>query len=606
MRALIFFAFALNLAAAEFPQIRLVPVAGGLENPLHVTHAGDGSGRLFIVEQPGRVRILKNGALVARPFLDIVDRVRSGGERGLLSVVFPPDYARKRYFYVNYTDTPGGHTVVARYRTLDDPDLADRASEEQLLYIQQPYANHNGGGMTFGPDGFLYIGMGDGGSAGDPQNNAQRPEVLLGKMLRIDVESGQRPYAVPPSNPFAGDSRYRAEIWALGLRNPWRFSFDRETRDLWIADVGQNRAEEVNFQPAASRGGENYGWHTMEGLRCFNPPAGCDQSGLTLPVVEYTRSDGISVTGGFVYRGGSYPDLRGIYLYGDYGSGNIWGLRREEAGWENRLLLRSGLAISSFGEDEGGELYVANHRGDVYLVTAGAPAVDASAVVNAASFAPGLSPGSIATLFGRGIVTMSGITTAATFPLPLELQGTSLTINGVPAPLYAVARAGGQEQINFQAPYEISGSRTATLVVTSQGQASLPVTVAVEDEHPGLFVLPGGGAAALDSAGRVISRDNPARRGQPVSIFATGLGRAANEPATGQPAPSSPPAAGNVTPQVTIGAAAAPVGFSGLAPGFAGLYQINVTVPLTAATGDVDLVVALGSAAAPPVKLPVQ
>lgn len=306
---------------------------------------------------------MKNGAVLAVPFLNITGKVQSrGGEQGLFSIAFPPGYATKSYFYVNYTDRSGvGNTAVARYPLSQNPDVANAAGEAVLLSVTQPFTNHNGGQLAFGPDGFLYVGMGDGGSSGDPMRNGQTVTALLGKLLRIDVESGVVPYAVPIGNPFA------TEVWAYGLRNPWRFSFDRATGDLYIADVGQNQYEEVNVQPATSKGGENYGWNIMEGLHCF-ADAGCSQAGLTLPVAEYDHSNGdCSITGGFVYRGLQFPTLQGIYFYGDLCSGRIWGLRRSDTGWESSILLESQLQISSFGEDEAGNVYVADFgTGDLY------------------------------------------------------------------------------------------------------------------------------------------------------------------------------------------------------------------------------------------------
>ena len=285
-----------------------------------------------------------------------------------------------------------------------------------ILQVTQPYANHNGGNLVFGPDGYLYIGFGDGGSAGDPQNNAQRTDTLLGKLLRIDVESGQPAYSIPPSNPFVSNTAYRPEIWATGLRNPWRYSFDRQTKDLWIGDVGQNRAEEIDFQPASSKGGENYGWRRMEGLGCYPPGSTCDQSGITLPILEYGRQFGQSVTGGYVYRGSSYPALNGFYLYGDFGSGNIWAVQPQGSGWDNRLVLASQRQISTFGEDESGELYLADYRGEIYRITAGSPSTTADAVVNAAGFAGGISAGSLATVFGTGITAFPASYRGRRFP----------------------------------------------------------------------------------------------------------------------------------------------------------------------------------------------
>lgn len=352
-------------------QLTLTPVVSGLSNPTQTTNAGDD--RLFVVEQSGKIRIVQNGQLLATPFLDIADRVTSGGERGLLGLAFPPGYASKGYFYVNYTDL-NGDTVIARYRVSNDLNQANANSEEILLTIQQPFANHNGGQIAFGPDGYLYIGTGDGGSSGDPQNNAQSPDSLLGKILRIDVEAGAKPYAIPSSNPFlaANDptDRYRDEIWATGLRNPWRFSFDQQTGDLYIGDVGQNAVEEINFQAATSKGGENYGWRFFEGSQPYNNPSG-NQAGLTFPVAEYDHSQGASVTGGYVYRGNPNSTLQGVYLYGDFGSGRIWGLRQAANGWENALLTDTAYNISSFGEDQSGNLYLADYfGGTIYRISA--------------------------------------------------------------------------------------------------------------------------------------------------------------------------------------------------------------------------------------------
>ncbi|MGE5239952.1 MAG: PQQ-dependent sugar dehydrogenase [Chloroflexota bacterium] len=352
-----------------WPEPVIARFADQLNLPVGITNAGDGSGRLFVVEQGGRIRIVRNGVVENAPFLDISGRVLSGGERGLLSIAFPPGYAEKGHFYVNYTRQPDGSTVVARYRISQNPDIADQSTEEVLLVIAQPFANHNGGQLAFGFDGFLYVGMGDGGSGGDPQNNAQNPATLLGKMLRIDVEYGATPYVVPPDNPFVASVQFRPEIWALGLRNPWRFSFDRLTGDLYIADVGQGQFEEVNFQPASDGGGENYGWRIMEGKSCF-VPADCTSRGLTLPVTVYSHLEGdCSVTGGMVYRGEEYPGMNGVYLFGDFCSGRIRGLRRNGLAWESTVLLDTSLSISSFGEDESGSLYVSDYgAGDLYRI----------------------------------------------------------------------------------------------------------------------------------------------------------------------------------------------------------------------------------------------
>ncbi|NOX63587.1 MAG: PQQ-dependent sugar dehydrogenase [Chloroflexi bacterium] len=356
-----------------WPTLETALFAPNFDRPVHLTHANDGSGRVFIVEQRGQIRIVENGVTLSTPFLDITDRVDCCSERGLLSVAFPPDYAQKQYFYVYYIDL-NKDTVVARFHTSpQDSDQADPSSEEIILTVDQPFINHNGGQLAFGPDGYLYIGLGDGGSSGDPYNNGQKTNTLLGKILRIDVESGQTPYAIPDDNPYVNTPGYRGEIWALGLRNPWRFSFDRDTGDLYIADVGQDLYEEVNYQPGQSAGGENYGWRIMEGFHCFESP-NCDTSGLVLPVVEYDHDLGCSITGGFVYRGPSYPDMEGVYLYGDYCSGRIWGLRKNAEGWENELLLDTSFFITSFGEDEAGEIYVLDLKnGGVHRLLSASP-----------------------------------------------------------------------------------------------------------------------------------------------------------------------------------------------------------------------------------------
>ncbi len=354
---------------ATWPELVLTRLVGGLESPVHITHAGDGSGRLFVVEQVGRIRILRDGDVLERPFLDIADRVSCCGERGLLSVAFPPGYASGGHFYVNYTDR-SGTTVVARYSVGSDSDVADRDSEEILVTIPQPYANHNGGQLAFGPmDGYLYIGTGDGGSGGDPQNNAQNPDSLLGKMLRIDVESGMRPYAIPASNPHVQTPGYRPETWALGLRNPWRFSFDRRTGDLYIGDVGQGQWEEVDFQAASSGGGENYGWRIMEGSHCYDPQI-CDPIGLVLPVAEYDHSRGwCSVTGGVVYRGQEYPRMAGLYFFADFCTGTVWGMQYDGSAWRRAILAEAGFPVSSFGEDEEGNIYLVHYYGEVYALS---------------------------------------------------------------------------------------------------------------------------------------------------------------------------------------------------------------------------------------------
>jgi hypothetical protein len=350
-------------------RLALQTVVTGLDRPVYLT-APANDDRLFIVEQRGRIRIVKNGQLLTQPFLDITDRVTVlgglGDERGLLGLAFHPSYASNHFLYVNYTDR-AGDTRVERYTTSANPDIADPASAKLILFQDQPFDNHNGGHLLFGPDGMLYIPLGDGGSGGDPNNNGQTLTTLLGKLLRIDVDRGDpNPYAVPSDNPFVGRSDARGEIWALGLRNPWRMVFDRQANLLFIADVGQNREEEIN---AVSRtaSGLNYGWRIMEGSSCFISTP-CNQAGLTLPVHTYPTSGGnCAVTGGFVYRGTSIPELVGHYFFSDYCGGGVRSFRfvsgteQSVRDWE----ITSTGNVSSFGEDSRGELYVISHSGNV-------------------------------------------------------------------------------------------------------------------------------------------------------------------------------------------------------------------------------------------------
>ena len=340
--------------------------------------------RLFVVEQAGRIHIVENGSVRTPPFLDISALVESGGnEQGLLGLVFDPDYAQNRFFYVNYTAIPDGRTIVARYQTRpDDPNQADPNSAVEVLSQEQPNQWHNAGDLTFGPDGYLYIPLGDGGGVGDPFDNAQDLSTLLGAVLRLDVRT--LPYAIPPDNPFAqdGDPNTRDEIWAYGLRNPWRFSFDRETGDLYIADVGQNEWEEINRQPANSSGGENYGWDCYEGAHPYgNAAASCAGTpveALTFPILEYAHTPGgvwqhCAVIGGFVYRGAALPYLNGAYFFADYCSGALWMATPNGATWRMEELSRELNSPTTFGEDNAGELYIAE-RGGRILRLEGPPA----------------------------------------------------------------------------------------------------------------------------------------------------------------------------------------------------------------------------------------
>ena len=385
-----------QFATAEPPaDLELIPlITNGLSRPVLITHAGDRSGRLFIVEQAGRIRIFDGNRLATTPFLDISPRVHdSGNEQGLLGLAFHPDYSNNGRFYVNYTESEPNppqdcldlgadcnwNTVIERFQVSgNDPDLANVASGVRILVINQDYSNHNGGGIAFGPDGHLYIGMGDGGSGGDPENRAQSKDTLLGKILRIDVDGGGFPadcgsvgnYGVPANNPFRdGAGGDCDEIWALGLRNPWRWSFDRDTGDMFIGDVGQNTWEEVDYEPWSSIGGLNYGWRCYEGDHPYNTNGCGSPSQYEFPIFEYDQRlfDRAAVTGGYVYRGPTIGGLQGWYAFADYRSGEVWfTLPDSQGNWNTQLWKDVGLVISSFGEDEAGELYLVHLNGSVY------------------------------------------------------------------------------------------------------------------------------------------------------------------------------------------------------------------------------------------------
>jgi glucose/arabinose dehydrogenase len=339
--------------------LALEPVVDGFSAPLAVANAGDGSGRLFVAEQGGAIRIVRDGALVEQPFIDISDRISSGGERGLLGLAFHPNFPSDPRFFVNYTDTDGNTRVSSFTVDSTNPDRADPASEVRMMFIKQPFSNHNGGALAFGPDGFLYVGTGDGGSGGDPQGNGQSLGTLLGKILRIDVDrtEGDRSYAIPADNPFVGRAGALPEIFTYGMRNPWRMSFDRATGDLWIGDVGQGAWEEVDVVRKGTSG-QNFGWNRMEGAHCFEPSEGCEDSSLVLPVTEYDRDLGSTVIGGDVYRGAEQAGLAGGYVFADFGSGNVFLIDAALDGpTKPTLALEGDASISSFGEDEAGELY---------------------------------------------------------------------------------------------------------------------------------------------------------------------------------------------------------------------------------------------------------
>ncbi len=390
-------ALTLTLAAAgpvpAGPAIRTFTTA--VTMPVRVTSPA-GDQRVFVVEQDGLIKVFDRDGASRGVFLDLTALTNGAGERGLLGLAFAPDYATSGRFYVNYTDL-AGNTQVARYRVGSNPDRANPGSAQILLTVDQPYPNHNGGHLAFGPDGMLYIGLGDGGSGGDPENRAQNVQSFLGKMLRIDV-SGSAGYTIPPDNPFVATAP-RDEIWALGLRNPWTYAFDALTGDLWIADVGQSALEEIDVQPATSTGGENYGWRLMEGTQCYNPASDCNDGSLTLPFYEYTHGGNpfrCSVSGGAVYRGERVPDLVGLYLFADYCSGQLWSLDRaggSAVATDRTAQLRPAggfQGVVSIGEDGLGELYVVDQGANtVYsIIDTGTAVVDLPPVPTLAQNVP--------------------------------------------------------------------------------------------------------------------------------------------------------------------------------------------------------------------------
>ena len=447
------------------PEIALETVLTGLDRPTAIAHTGDL--RLFLTLQRGRIVVVEDGRLLAAPFLDIQSLVSCCGEQGLLGLAFHPRYGENGYFFVDYTNA-SGDTVIARYRVSpSNPNAADLSSGAVLLTIPQPFSNHNGGQLAFGPDGYLYIGMGDGGSANDPMCNGQREDTLLGKILRIDVDvnAGTPPfYGIPPDHPFAAPSGARDEIWAKGLRNPWRFSFDRSTGDLYVGDVGQGAREEVDFQPAESGGGQNYGWKVMEGTQCGGGgtsgcPSGtatCGSPGLTLPIVEYPHSGGdCSITGGYVYRGTvNSVRLRGVYLYGDYCTGKIWGATRTITGsWSTYLFSPRAAGLTTFGEDAAGEIYLATESGRLARIVDANPAV-APTVVS-------VEPGTGSTRGGESVVvTGSGFVRGVTvlFGGVLATSVTILDSNGTQLRLTTPAHSAGPVDVVASNPDGRSGT----------------------------------------------------------------------------------------------------------------------------------------------------
>jgi glucose/arabinose dehydrogenase len=443
--ALVGFGVACRASAQSAPEIALQTVVTGLDRPTAIAHAGDS--RLFLTLQRGRIVIVEEGRLLPAAFLDIQSLVSCCGEQGLLGLAFHPRYDENGFFFVDYTNA-SGNTVIARYRiSSSNPNAGDAASGVVLLTIPQPFSNHNGGQLAFGPDGYLYIGMGDGGSANDPMCNGQRDDSLLGKILRIDVDANvDTPpfHGIPPDNPFSAPGGARDEIWAKGLRNPWRFSFDRLTGDMYIGDVGQGAREEVDFQAAGSAGGQNYGWKVMEGTACGGGgtsgcPSGtsiCNSPGLTPPILEYTHSGGdCSITGGYVSRGPFFPEFAGTYLYGDYCTGKIWGATRGPTGtWSARLFSAHAAGLTTFGEDAAGEIYLATESGML------------ARIVNASPVAPtvvSVEPASGSTRGGESVIVTGGN----------FVPGVTVSFEGVTAPSTVILDPNGTRLLAVTPPH---------------------------------------------------------------------------------------------------------------------------------------------------------
>ncbi len=570
--------------------IQLQPLVSGLSRPLFITSARDGSSRLFVLERAGLIRLLTPGASEPSPapFLDLTAKVMTsttqGDERGLLGLAFHPQFKSNRRFYVNYTRRPDGATVISEFRlSLGNANIAD-VDEKVLLTFPQPFSNHNGGMMDFGKDGFLYIGTGDGGSANDPGNRAQNIEELLGKFLRIDVDTpnGAVPYSSPPSNPFFGATPGRDEIYAFGLRNPWRWSFDRETGQLYAGDVGQGVVEEIDLiEP-----GKNYGWRVLEGTRCTNlGPASCAQQSFTPPIHEYQHSGGrCSVTGGYVYRGKRQTLPAGAYVFGDYCTGEIFLLENGPA----RLLLDTPYNIASFGEDELGELYLVDLSGTIYrLANPNAPA-NALANVSAATFRSGvpLAAESINAAFGAELAVLTLVN--ALTPLPTKLAGTQVSVRDSagterPAPLFFVSPT----QVNYLVP---SGTVTgnATVTIISWNGAVSRGTVQINPVAPGVFTANASGSGV---AAAVVERlrANGTRSTEAVAQFDSAQNRFVPLPIDLGPEGDQVFLvlfgsgfrfrSGLSAVTVTIGGTPAEVTFAGAQGSFVGLDQVNVRLP---------------------------
>ncbi len=583
--------------------IQLQPVVTGLAFPVFVASSRDGTNRLFILERAGKIQLLMPGAstLSAAPFLDLTSKVLTGttvgDERGLLGLAFHPGFKTNRRFFVNYTRRPDGATVISEFKvSIGNGNQAD-VEEKVILTIAQPFSNHNGGMMDFGKDGFLYIGSGDGGSANDPGNRAQNIDELLGKFLRIDVDTpnGAVPYSSPATNPFFGATAGRDEIYSIGWRNPWRWSFDRQTGELYAGDVGQGQIEEIDIVTL----GGNYGWRVLEGTRCTNlGPASCTTPGFTAPIHEYAQSGGrCSVTGGYVYRGTRETLAAGTYVFGDYCTGEIF-LRENGT---VRMALDSPYNISSFGEDEAGEIYLVHlgggTNGVVYRITNPAAPVAQATSVSAANYRSPLAREVITAVFGANL---AAVTQSGSSPLPTNLGGTQITVTDSAgasrlAPLFFVSPT----QVNYLVPAGTAAG-TATVTITSWSGVVSRGTVQINPVAPGLFTANSSGRGVPAAVVERI-RANGSRSTEPVSQFDTtqnqfvpvpiDLGAESDQVflsafGTGFRFRSSLSA---VT--ATIGGTAAEVTFAGDQGGFVGLDQANIRIPRSLLNrGEVDVV----------------
>jgi uncharacterized protein (TIGR03437 family) len=585
-------------AVSAQASIQLIPVASGLDSPLYVTSARDGGNRLFIVEQPGRIKILAPGAAapMQTPFLDIRGLVAFGGERGLLGLAFHPQYASNRRFFVDYTRKSDGATVVSEFKTsAGNPNLAD-TQERVIITIPQPYPNHNGGWIDFGPDGYLYIGMGDGGSANDPENRAQNKDELLGKILRLDVNTDTAPYVSPATNPFFGATTGRDEIYALGLRNPFRCSFDRGTGKLYAGDVGQGFIEEIDIITL----GGNYGWRVFEGSRCTNlGPATCTASNYIAPIAEYDHftNSRCSITGGYVYRGTRNSLPVGSYVFGDYCSGEIFLLN----GGAPSALLDTSLLISSFGEDEAGEIYVVGLGGTVHRIASTTPA--AAAPVSAASYrGPQLAPESIAAVFGQNFSTTTVIASGGP-ALPTALANASVNVMDSAgtsrlAPLFYVSPS----QINFQIPPGTAAGN-GTIAIANANVTIASGAINIVNTAPALFTANASGSGVLTGLALRIKANGSQTYEPLVRIDAQNqivpipidlgpdLGASTDRVflvafGSGFRFRSSLSAV-----SATIGGTSAHALFAGPQPNFVGLDQVNIQLPRSLiGRGDLDMI----------------